>query len=101
MTAFREGSINEDCVFFHPTAEARVALKPRLFVFRAKKLSKQIDRLQAQILEEKSRARELSAQLTEAADYKACLLTVFITLLEMIRGLVSELNIKLHKVYET
>ncbi|XP_076239449.1 coiled-coil domain-containing protein 170 [Calliopsis andreniformis] len=37
---------------------------------RAKKLSKQIDRLQAQLLEEKSRNRELSAQLTEAADYK-------------------------------
>lgn len=40
------------------------------FVFRAKKLSKQTDRLQAQILEERSRNRELSAQLTEAADYK-------------------------------
>ncbi|XP_016916947.1 coiled-coil domain-containing protein 170 isoform X1 [Apis cerana] len=37
---------------------------------RAKKLSKQTDRLQAQILEERSRNRELSAQLTEAADYK-------------------------------
>ncbi|KAF3427483.1 hypothetical protein E2986_02867 [Frieseomelitta varia] len=37
---------------------------------RAKKLSKQIDRLQAQLLEERSRNRELSAQLTEAADYK-------------------------------
>lgn len=31
---------------------------------------KQIDRLQVQVAEEKSRNRELSAQLTEAADYK-------------------------------
>ncbi|XP_076655762.1 coiled-coil domain-containing protein 170 isoform X2 [Halictus rubicundus] len=38
---------------------------------RAKKLAKQLDRLQAQYLEEKARNRELSAQLTEAADYKA------------------------------
>ncbi|CAK9830412.1 Coiled-coil domain-containing protein 170 [Anthophora retusa] len=37
---------------------------------RVKKLSKQADRLQVQLLEEKSRNRELSAQLTEAADYK-------------------------------
>ncbi|XP_017882526.1 coiled-coil domain-containing protein 170 [Ceratina calcarata] len=37
---------------------------------RAKKLSKQIERLQVQLSEEKSRSRELSAQLTEAADYK-------------------------------
>ncbi|XP_054002966.1 coiled-coil domain-containing protein 170 isoform X3 [Hylaeus anthracinus] len=37
---------------------------------RAKKLSKQIDRLQVQFAEEKSRNRELSSQLTEAADYK-------------------------------
>ncbi|XP_076628794.1 coiled-coil domain-containing protein 170 [Colletes latitarsis] len=37
---------------------------------RAKKLSKQLDRLQGQLSEEKSRNRELSAQLTEAADYK-------------------------------
>ncbi|XP_033300073.1 coiled-coil domain-containing protein 170 isoform X4 [Bombus bifarius] len=37
---------------------------------RAKKLSKQTDRLQVQLLEERSRNRELSAQLTEAADYK-------------------------------
>ncbi|XP_076389822.1 coiled-coil domain-containing protein 170 isoform X2 [Megachile rotundata] len=37
---------------------------------RVKKLSKQIDRLQLQLSEEKSRNRELSAQLTEAADYK-------------------------------
>ncbi|XP_076297051.1 coiled-coil domain-containing protein 170 [Lasioglossum baleicum] len=37
---------------------------------RAKKLAKQLDRLQTQYLEEKARNRELSAQLTEAADYK-------------------------------
>ncbi|XP_076174341.1 uncharacterized protein LOC143150162 isoform X3 [Ptiloglossa arizonensis] len=37
---------------------------------RSKKLSKQIDRLQIQLSEEKSRNRELGAQLTEAADYK-------------------------------
>lgn len=37
---------------------------------RAKKLSKQIDRLQMQLNDEKARNRELSAQLTEAADYK-------------------------------
>ncbi|KAF7992782.1 hypothetical protein HCN44_005126 [Aphidius gifuensis] len=37
---------------------------------RAKKAMKQIDRLQVQVAEEKSRNRELSAQLTEAADYK-------------------------------
>ncbi|XP_057336730.1 coiled-coil domain-containing protein 170 isoform X1 [Microplitis mediator] len=37
---------------------------------RAKKAMKQIDRLQIQLAEEKSRNRELSAQLTEAADYK-------------------------------
>ncbi|XP_020291933.1 coiled-coil domain-containing protein 170 isoform X2 [Pseudomyrmex gracilis] len=37
---------------------------------RAKKLAKQVDRLQVQLSEEKSRSRELSAQLTEAADYK-------------------------------
>ncbi|XP_019699519.2 coiled-coil domain-containing protein 170 isoform X2 [Harpegnathos saltator] len=37
---------------------------------RAKKLVKQVERLQVQLSEEKSRNRELSAQLTEAADYK-------------------------------
>nr|KAF7438528.1 hypothetical protein H0235_000919 [Vespula pensylvanica] len=37
---------------------------------RAKKLTKQVERLQSQFSEEKSRNRELSAQLTEAADYK-------------------------------
>ncbi|XP_017760087.1 PREDICTED: coiled-coil domain-containing protein 170 [Eufriesea mexicana] len=37
---------------------------------RARKLSKQIDRLQVLLSEERSRNRELSAQLTEAADYK-------------------------------
>ncbi|XP_047366613.1 coiled-coil domain-containing protein 170 isoform X1 [Vespa velutina] len=37
---------------------------------RAKKLTKQVERLQSQLSEEKSRNRELSAQLTEAADYK-------------------------------
>ncbi|EGI59149.1 Coiled-coil domain-containing protein C6orf97 [Acromyrmex echinatior] len=37
---------------------------------RAKKLGKQVDRLQIQLSDEKSRNRELSAQLTEAADYK-------------------------------
>ncbi|XP_076766392.1 coiled-coil domain-containing protein 170 [Xylocopa sonorina] len=37
---------------------------------RAKKLSKQIDRLQVQLSEEKSRNRELTIQMTEAADYK-------------------------------
>ncbi|XP_015172128.1 PREDICTED: coiled-coil domain-containing protein 170 [Polistes dominula] len=37
---------------------------------RAKKLTKQVERTQSQLLEEKSRNRELSAQLTEAADYK-------------------------------
>nr|XP_012232065.1 PREDICTED: coiled-coil domain-containing protein 170 [Linepithema humile] len=37
---------------------------------RAKKLVKQVERLQIQLSEEKSRNRELSAQLTEAADYK-------------------------------
>ncbi|KOC68996.1 Coiled-coil domain-containing protein 170 [Habropoda laboriosa] len=37
---------------------------------RARKLSKQTDRLQVQLSEEKSRNRELGAQLTEAADYK-------------------------------
>ncbi|XP_012062824.1 PREDICTED: coiled-coil domain-containing protein 170 [Atta cephalotes] len=36
----------------------------------AKKLGKQVDRLQIQLSDEKSRNRELSAQLTEAADYK-------------------------------
>ncbi|XP_050450535.1 coiled-coil domain-containing protein 170 isoform X1 [Cataglyphis hispanica] len=38
---------------------------------RAKKLAKQVERLQVQLSEEKSRNRELSAQLAEAADYKA------------------------------
>lgn len=47
-----------------------ISIVDHRFVFRAKKLSKQTDRLQAQILEERSRNRELSAQLTEAADYK-------------------------------
>ncbi|XP_020711164.2 coiled-coil domain-containing protein 170 isoform X2 [Athalia rosae] len=37
---------------------------------RVKKLMKQIDRLQIQLTEEKSRNREISTQLTEAADYK-------------------------------
>ncbi|XP_029679120.1 coiled-coil domain-containing protein 170 [Formica exsecta] len=37
---------------------------------RAKKLTKQVERLQVQLSEEKSRNRELSAQLTDAADYK-------------------------------
>ncbi|XP_076226579.1 uncharacterized protein LOC116432574 isoform X3 [Nomia melanderi] len=37
---------------------------------RSKKLAKQIDRLQAQLSEEKVRSRELGSQLTEAADYK-------------------------------
>ncbi|XP_024871816.1 coiled-coil domain-containing protein 170 isoform X2 [Temnothorax curvispinosus] len=37
---------------------------------RAKKLAKQVERLQVQLSDEKSRNRELSAQLTEAADYK-------------------------------
>ncbi|XP_024943852.1 coiled-coil domain-containing protein 170 isoform X2 [Cephus cinctus] len=37
---------------------------------RAKKLQKQVDRLQTQLTEEKARNRELSSQLTEAADYK-------------------------------
>ncbi|XP_033231052.1 coiled-coil domain-containing protein 170 isoform X2 [Belonocnema kinseyi] len=37
---------------------------------RAKKLAKQVDRLQMQLNDEKARSRELSAQLTEAADYK-------------------------------
>ncbi|XP_018366794.1 PREDICTED: coiled-coil domain-containing protein 170 [Trachymyrmex cornetzi] len=37
---------------------------------RARKLGKQVDRLQIQLSDEKSRNRELSAQLTEAADYK-------------------------------
>ncbi|XP_078037995.1 coiled-coil domain-containing protein 170 isoform X1 [Augochlora pura] len=37
---------------------------------RAKKLVKQLDRLQAQYTEEKARNRELGSQLTEAADYK-------------------------------
>ncbi|CAL1689015.1 unnamed protein product [Lasius platythorax] len=37
---------------------------------RAKKLAKQAERLQVQLSDEKSRNRELSAQLTEAADYK-------------------------------
>ncbi|KAL6437712.1 hypothetical protein ACFW04_004235 [Cataglyphis niger] len=37
---------------------------------RAKKLAKQVERLQVQLSEEKSRNRELSAQLAEAADYK-------------------------------
>ncbi|KYN17154.1 Circumsporozoite protein, partial [Trachymyrmex cornetzi] len=36
----------------------------------ARKLGKQVDRLQIQLSDEKSRNRELSAQLTEAADYK-------------------------------
>lgn len=39
--------------------------------FSAKKLAKQVERLQVQLSEEKSRNRELSAQLTDAADYKA------------------------------
>lgn len=39
--------------------------------FSAKKLAKQVERSQVQLSEEKSRNRELSAQLTEAADYKA------------------------------
>ncbi|XP_071565098.1 coiled-coil domain-containing protein 170 isoform X3 [Temnothorax nylanderi] len=37
---------------------------------RAKKLAKQVERFQVQLSDEKSRNRELSAQLTEAADYK-------------------------------
>ncbi|KAH0946608.1 hypothetical protein HN011_000080 [Eciton burchellii] len=37
---------------------------------RAKKLAKQLERLQVQLTDEKSQNRELSAQLTEAADYK-------------------------------
>ncbi|XP_033338083.2 coiled-coil domain-containing protein 170 isoform X1 [Megalopta genalis] len=37
---------------------------------RAKKLVKQLERLQAQYTEEKARNRELGSQLTEAADYK-------------------------------
>ncbi|XP_015108926.1 coiled-coil domain-containing protein 170 [Diachasma alloeum] len=37
---------------------------------RAKKAAKQVERLQIQLAEEKSRNRELSTQLTEAADYK-------------------------------
>ncbi|KAK2576999.1 hypothetical protein KPH14_011961 [Odynerus spinipes] len=37
---------------------------------RARKLTKQVERLQSQLSEEKSKNRELSAQLTEAADYK-------------------------------
>ncbi|XP_066599727.1 coiled-coil domain-containing protein 170 isoform X2 [Prorops nasuta] len=37
---------------------------------RVKKMTKQIDRLQSQLTEEKARNHELSAQLTEAADYK-------------------------------
>lgn len=37
----------------------------------AKKMVKQVERLQVQLSEEKSRNRELSGQLTEAADYKA------------------------------
>lgn len=46
----------------------------RLFFlsFSAKKLARQVDRFQVQLSEEKSRNRELSAQLTEAADYKVC-----------------------------
>lgn len=39
--------------------------------FSAKKLAKQVERLQIQLSDEKSRNRELSAQFTEAADYKA------------------------------
>jgi len=39
--------------------------------FSAKKLAKQVERFQVQLSDEKSRNRELSAQLTEAADYKA------------------------------
>lgn len=41
---------------------------------------KQIDRLQMQLTEEKSRNREISAQLTEAADYKVNLITLAGTL---------------------
>lgn len=41
--------------------------------FSAKKLAKQVDRFQVQLSEEKSRNRELSTQLTEAADYKVCI----------------------------
>lgn len=37
---------------------------------RAKKLAKQMERVQIQLSEEKTRNRELNAQLTEAADYK-------------------------------
>ncbi|KAI4496530.1 hypothetical protein M0804_000340 [Polistes exclamans] len=37
---------------------------------RAKKLTKQVERTQSQLSEEKLRNRELSVQLTEAADYK-------------------------------
>ncbi|KAK0089653.1 hypothetical protein PV325_006076 [Microctonus aethiopoides] len=37
---------------------------------RAKKFMKQLDRLQMQLADEKTRNRELSTQLTEAADYK-------------------------------
>ncbi|KYM77317.1 Coiled-coil domain-containing protein C6orf97 [Atta colombica] len=44
---------------------------------RAKKLGKQVDRLQIQLSDEKSRNRELSAQLTEAADYKKASLNRF------------------------
>lgn len=38
--------------------------------YRVKKVLKQVDRLSVQLAEEKSRNRDLSAQLTEAADYK-------------------------------
>lgn len=49
--------------------KVRVVFLP--FSFSAKKLAKQVERLQVQLSEEKSRNRELSAQLAEAADYKA------------------------------
>lgn len=57
-------------LFRYLCAYIYISIVDHRFVFRAKKLSKQTDRLQAQILEERSRNRELSAQLTEAADYK-------------------------------
>lgn len=41
-----------------------------LILNRAKKFMKQLDRLQMQLADEKTRNRELSTQLTEAADYK-------------------------------
>lgn len=45
---------------------------------RAKKLMKQVDRLQLQLTEVKSQCRDLNAQLAEAADYKVFYIQMYV-----------------------